>query len=128
MKLPDKVRVAHVDVNIESMTPQQASSRGRWGEWTPNDGMTDRIEIGDRSHPEVVCTLIHEINHVVWWAYELEKGDEEERVVGVMATAWAQIYRDNPELVAFIASGDAGTEETIDEYIQRKRKEREAEQ
>ena len=47
-------------------------------------------------------TMIHEINHAVYWVYDIEDEDKEERVVAAFSTAWTSIYQDNPELVTFI--------------------------
>ena len=33
---------------------------------------------------------------------DLQKDDDEERVVSVFASIWTQIYRDNPHLLKFI--------------------------
>lgn len=51
---------------------------------------------------KMVYTLIHEINHAIYWAYKLDDEDKEERIVSTFATAWTQIYRDNPALMDFI--------------------------
>jgi len=51
---------------------------------------------------KLLDTFLHEINHAIYWAYHLEDTDKEERTIGTMATAWAQIYRDNPRLLRFI--------------------------
>ena len=58
---------------------------------------------------KVLDTLLHELNHAVYWAYGMEDEDKEERIVGTMATAWAQIFRDNPEFVAWIAAVTSGS-------------------
>jgi hypothetical protein len=37
------------------------------------------------------------MNHAVWKVWQLkDRREDEERVVAVMASAWTQIFRDNP--------------------------------
>jgi hypothetical protein len=44
--------------------------------------------------------VIHEITHVIDWAYELEdEGLEEELVAKTHGKAWSQVYLDNPRLL-----------------------------
>src|SRR5690606_40211864 len=73
---------------------------GRFGEFS-NLEMLVRVD-SSVNPMKVLDTLIHEINHAIYWAYGIEDEDKEERIVGTMATAWAQIYRDNPDLLRFI--------------------------
>ena len=57
----------------------------------------------DLKGPVLVDTLIHELNHAVWAIGNLQtKDEEEERVCSVMASMWTQIFRDNPEFIAWI--------------------------
>lgn len=123
MKLPKSVRVAHMDFEIVEWEVPAASASHRWGEFSIAE-QAIRVQVQDRQFYEVVCTLVHEIMHAICWAYEIRlgtKGDSEERMVGTMSVAWAQIYRDNPELIGFIASGN--DLETMDEYASRRRRE-----
>lgn len=99
LKLPSKIRVAAFDINIEDWQPHSANSKQRYGEFSSVENVM-RI---DTSYPHnTLGTFLHEINHAIWWAYALEDGDTEERIAEVMSTAWIQIYRDNPEVLAFI--------------------------
>ena len=51
---------------------------------------------------------MHEINHAIFWAYCIQNEDKEERVVSTMATAWTQIFRDNPKILRFIQTCVSG--------------------
>lgn len=98
--LPTSVRVAAFDVTIEDWTPIASHAAGRFGEFSNLEML---IRVDSSVNPmKVLDTLIHEINHAIYWAYGIEDEDKEERIVGTMATAWAQIYRDNPDLLRFI--------------------------
>jgi len=100
--LPKSVRVAYTDFKVEAWHRVSANASNRWGECSVVERLL-RVQVDDRAHWDVLCTLIHEINHAIYWAYEIQKEDEEERLVGTLATAWAQVYRDNQDLVTFIA-------------------------
>ena len=48
-------------------------------------------------------TLLHEAGHAIYATYALADEDKEERIVAVFATAWAQVFRDNPWLLGWLA-------------------------
>lgn len=109
-ELPTKLRIGHVDVEVEIWNHLWAQDANRWGEWSTRE-MKIRIDTTGRQPIEILCTLMHEVLHAICWAYEvrfvdtLDKGDHpdtEERMVGILSGALAQVYRDNPELVQFI--------------------------
>jgi len=98
--LPSVVRVAAFDVAIKNWHPLSATANGKFGEWS---SVESTIRVDTTVAPmKVLDTLLHELNHAIYWAYEVEDEDKEERLVGVFATAWAQVYRDNPDLLRFI--------------------------
>lgn len=117
IQLPKSIRVAHMDFKIEEWPVPASSASHRWGEFSISE-QTIRVHVQDRQFYEVLATLLHELTHAICWAYTIRlgrRGDTEERMVSTMAVAWAQIYRDNPELIAFIATG--GDEMSFDEYM-----------
>ena len=64
---------------------------------------TQTITIETNQQPMIVLdSLIHEINHAIWWLFQLEDTDVEEKIVSVMATGWTMVYGDNPELLRWI--------------------------
>lgn len=101
MEIPTKIKVAGYDIEIIRWNIFDGYKRQRFGEFCAAD---QSIAIDITLKPfKLVSTLIHEINHAIFWAYHLEDKDEEERIVSVFATAWTQVYRDNPDLLAFIS-------------------------
>lgn len=99
--LPSVVKVACFDIEIEVWTSHRATTESKFGLWS---AIEQKIGV-DGSIINIykfLDTLIHEINHAIWWAYGIEDDDKEERVVATMATGWVQIYRDNPGLLKFI--------------------------
>jgi hypothetical protein len=65
---------------------------------------TIRIRPDVPSRWVIVDTVLHEINHAIFWAYLLRDNDDEERTVATIATGWTQVFRDNPALLAWIGS------------------------
>lgn len=56
-----------------------------------------------KSAAQAVDTVLHEVNHAIYWAYGVDDEDKEERVVAIFATAWTQVFQDNPALMAWVA-------------------------
>ncbi len=102
MKLPSKIKVAAFTIDIVNWQHHSAAAQGSFGEFS----CLENVIRVDRSTNrfKLVDTLIHEINHAIYWAYGLEDEDKEERIVGTFATAWTQIYRDNPDILDFLQS------------------------
>lgn len=99
--LSDSIRVAGFDLRIEKWTHQQAASMARYGEFSSIE-QTIRIQNDMPSRFKAVDTVMHEISHAIFWAYGIEDGDKEERVVSVLGTAWMALHRDNPWLAGWV--------------------------
>jgi hypothetical protein len=98
--LPKAIRVAAYDIKVINWDTHTACANRRFGEFC---ALEFCIRVDATVDPmKVLNTLIHEINHAVYWAYGLEDEDKEERVVSTMAIGWTQIYRDNPHLIRWI--------------------------
>lgn len=90
---PRKIRIAAFDIRIIHSTGDCY--------WSPRE---QAIHVITNLKPMCVLdALLSEINRAIFWAYGLEEGDPEYRIVSTMATAWAQIYRDNPRLITWIS-------------------------
>lgn len=100
--LPESLRIGAFDVKVERWHPHAAGAQSRYGEWSSLE-LTVRLDVS--VHPlKVLDTLLHEINHAVYWAYGLVDEDNEERTVFTLSKAWTQIYRDNPDLLPWISA------------------------
>jgi len=100
MKLPITVKVAAFDIKVVEWPVHSAHSSGRFAEFSCQEQLI-RIDTSV-SKFKVADSLLHEINHAIYWAYGIEDSDKEERIVGTFATAWIQIYRDSPGLLPLI--------------------------
>ena len=98
--LPSKIKIAAYDVKIIPYVGQSARVNEVFGEFS---SVENTIHIDTSiSTMQIAETLIHEINHAIYYIYSLDDSDQEERVVSMFATAWMQIYRDNPHFLVFI--------------------------
>ncbi|EIM25734.1 hypothetical protein [Microvirga lotononidis] len=99
--LPESIRVGPHSIAIHAMDSRQAAEGRCYGFFS---SIENRISIdGDMATLSRVCdTFLHEVTHAIWWAYGIEVGDCEERVVSIMGTAWTQVYRDNPWLLDWL--------------------------
>lgn len=100
--LPNSIRVGPFDFTVREWTHQEGYSRGRYGEMSTVDFT---ISVDQTTAPvKLVDTILHEIGHAIYWAYGIEDGDQEERLVGTLATAWTQVWRDNPSLLHWVGA------------------------
>lgn len=101
MELPKLIKVAGFDIKIVEWERLAASAAHRFGEWSDVESII-RIDTSvEKSN--VIDTVLHELNHVIFWAYNLEEKDSEERICATLATAYLQVWRDNPKLYDWIA-------------------------
>lgn len=100
MELPKKIKIAGYDIDVVRYEGSAARASEVFGEFSCIENV---IYIDTTIKDiQILDTLIHEINHAIYWIYSLEDEDEEERTVSVLSTAWVQVYRDNPELLELI--------------------------
>lgn len=100
--LPASIRVGPFDFAVKEWDHPEAYTRGRYGEMSTID-FTIKI---DRTIPPIKLadTVLHEVGHCIYWAYSLKDDDEEERLISTMATAWTQVWRDNPSLYRWLGA------------------------
>jgi len=99
-ELPDKIKVAGYDIKIINWHPLQAGNVQRYGEFSSHL-LEIKIDMS-ASDGRVLDILLHEIYHAVYWAYDIQDEDKEERIVNVFSTAMNQVYLDNPDLLRYI--------------------------
>lgn len=95
--LPPTIRVCGHDITIERWGSTAANACHRWGEFSSVEQMI-RIREDMPTPQQAANTLLHEVNHAVFWLYGVGKDDDEERIVTTLANAWTAVYRDNPWL------------------------------
>lgn len=107
MKLPTPIRVGYT--NYDVVEKAEVDGGRCWGECDRNVGVISLKEgMPSRKRAD---TLIHELFHAIWGEYNIHEGDDEERIVLTMATAWTQILLDNPELCKFLSHKEITTDD-----------------
>lgn len=99
--LPESIRVGPFTMRLVPMESYTANAMEVFG-YFKRDEQVIAFEANPSTREGIADTLQHEINHAIWWAYGIQEGDNEERTVAAFATAWTQIYRDNPWLLDWL--------------------------
>lgn len=100
-KLPKKLKVAAFDIVVEPLTPVTSLAKNQQGLF---NALLQRIEIMTPSIDGLnqLDTVLHEVFHAIYWAYNIEDRDDEERTVATLATGLTQVLRDNPQVLKYI--------------------------
>jgi hypothetical protein len=100
MTFPKSIRIGYRDFAVEDWDTKHASVAGRLGEC---DRANAVIRI-DTSYGPVQSaeTLLHEVLHGCFGIAGIDEADSEERTVTHLSAQLAQVFRDNPELLAYL--------------------------
>lgn len=102
-KLPAIVRVGGLDYTIKRWNRQAADNAGAFGMC---DRATQVILIQDGLPPQLEAhVVLHEVLHAAYSAAGMNAIPEhisEERLVGALTHQLTQVWRDNPDLVAYM--------------------------
>ena len=99
--LPASLRVGPFDFRIDKLSAQRAMGRDCFGEFSSCEGHL-ALQLDMPSAVKAADTMLHEAGHAIYTTYALAEEDKEERIVGAFATAWAQVFRDNPWLLEWL--------------------------
>lgn len=99
--LPTSIRVGYRDYKISEYPARISEAEGNVG-W--HSGMLNEIAVRvDGQVPsEQADSLIHEVIHACFQVGGL-KYDDEEKIVTILAHQLTQVWRDNPDFVAFMS-------------------------
>lgn len=59
--------------------------------------------VNEQAPVMVLDTFLHEVYHTIFYVYNIEGEDDEERTICTMATGFTAVLIDNPELVKLIS-------------------------
>lgn len=78
------------------------------------DTATLTIKVNPRNDTPsyIVCTLVHELYHAIWYQAGLGKRPKEENVVVAFENGFIGLLRDNPKLLKFLSKHIGDTTET----------------
>jgi len=106
VNLPTSIRVGWRDIHIVELGWQQSDADERFGDYDSNHGI---IRVATHyGRARAAATLLHETLHAAWDAAHLDAKEAEERAVTCLADVLSQVWRDNPEFVAFVSAGVGG--------------------
>lgn len=97
----DVIKIGPYDFTLLPMPGEMADRNGAAG---CTDILDFTILIDVRRKPRyIVDTLLHEITHAIWFVWNIQDRDDEERTVTAIGTGLATVWRDNPEVFKWIA-------------------------
>ena len=100
--LPEAVKVGGFNLLIKGFTPLESKSKQLRGELSWHQ---QSITLDMNEHPALLAeTLIHEVLHAIYRAYDLQGEDDEERTTTTLGLGIVQVVRDNPVLIKAIDS------------------------
>jgi hypothetical protein len=101
LERPTSIRVGYRDYRVLQWQSLEAQASRRLGE---SDHLALLIRLHEGLQPTVAAeVLLHEVLHCCWYIGDLRDADDEERTVSVMANQMTQVWRDNPDFVAFMS-------------------------
>ena len=102
MILPKSVRVGYRDYAVNEYDARMAEAERQWG-WHSSGLHEIQVRLSGLRDSEIANTLLHEVLHAAYQVADIKQGDDEERTVTAIANQLTQVWRDNPELIAFIS-------------------------
>lgn len=103
---PTRIKVGAWHYRVEDWGAAEADDMRRHGDCSKD---LKRIRLStslDRKYAAFI--LLHEILHAVYHEFYMDRGDQEERLVGTMGGGLAAVWTDNPEAMLWIAEGLSG--------------------
>jgi len=98
--VPKKIKIGHYIFDVCNMTKDLRKHGEVFGVC---DQTKQKIHIDVTATPAVLRdTLLHEIMHGVYWMFNLEDENKEEKIVSSLATGLLAVFRDNPEVAKFL--------------------------
>jgi hypothetical protein len=96
--LPKTITIGHFPVRIELV--DELDGGKSWGGFEVDTNVIKLVRKMPRGID--IDTLWHEIQHAIFTLSRIRGGDDEERIVTVMATWQIKVLKDNPKLLAWI--------------------------
>lgn len=91
--LPKQIRIAGKLVRFQYISKETSTELGVWGEFRPDELVI--LVCNEAPASEFLDTLLHEVFHAIAYIWNIQEGDDEERLVRVLGTAWQAVLVDN---------------------------------
>ena len=99
--LPKTIRLGAFDIDVICKEGVEVGGRLAHGCWRGSDQVIE-LDTKNISNRHLLCVLLHELNHALFWYFEIIPSAKEEQIVSCLSTGWTEIYRNNPKLVEWI--------------------------
>lgn len=100
-KLPPRVKVGWRTYDIVELLETESHQERRYGDTRHLMNMI-RVQTKGCDSRQTAHTLLHEIMHAICYIFGIADEDKEERVVSAMSDGMTTVWRDNPEVMAYI--------------------------
>lgn len=98
--LPKSIRVGYRDYAVVAWSTLEATAAQRYGE---TDRITGLIRVRADLNPQMAAeVLLHEVLHCCY-EHGCADGGDEEKIVSLFGYQLTQVWRDNPDFVAFMS-------------------------
>lgn len=97
--LPASIRVGPYQISITVVS--KLNRDNDYGEFH-FDGQRITVRKSYKSTALAVTTVLHELIHAMWAAYELPNRPNEEQVAGSLSTCLTQVLLDNPDFLCWL--------------------------
>ena len=91
--LPKQIRITGKLVKIKTITRSEAIEHGVWGMFIPDENLITLCN--EQSPADLLDTLLHEVLHAIYYYWNMQDTDDEERTVHTLASALQAIYVEN---------------------------------
>ncbi len=100
-QLPASIRVGAYDYTIDKWPGQNHNALKLHGHFSGVE-QSIGLQLDLPSPAKAVEVFIHEVNHAIYYVFNADDADTEERLVKVFAIGWLCVYRDNPWLLDWL--------------------------
>ncbi|BCJ91812.1 hypothetical protein IZ6_25470 [Terrihabitans soli] len=102
MKLPASIKIGPYVWKIQLRSKTWQKREGKFGFCRFDDFAMDIV---DDLPPLFKAEIVHhEIGHAIWWTYNLDSREREERAIMSLSRGYIDLWADNPELLRWFAA------------------------
>ena len=94
-QFPRRLRIAGKMIEVRFISKEEAEERGIWGTFVPAESTIYVADCGTAA--DLLDTILHEVLHALYYVWNLNDEDDEERTVHTLASALQAIFVDNKQ-------------------------------
>ena len=98
--MPKRIKIAGKSVQVVPLTKQQYEDLEIYGAFYADTGII--AVYPQQSAANLLDTFLHEILHAIYYYWNMDDTDDEERTVHTMASALQALYVDNQHVLTYI--------------------------